>query len=115
MVELSLNSSEIYEKITQAHAPMHFSDEIGRGASPFLWAVQQRLEPLKSKFPCVSLADLYTLAGSVAVETLGGPQVGSDPFSHAKPTLSCGTPGTRTTLPPTAADAPIPHSPRTRK
>ena len=112
MVELSLNSSEIYEKITQAHAPMHFSDEIGRGASPFLWAVQQRLEPLKSKFPCVSLADLYTLAGSVAVETLGGPQVGSDPFSHAKPTQSCGT---RMPLPPTAADAPTPLFPLTRK
>ncbi len=30
------------------------------------------LEPIKSKFPWISYADLWTLAGVVAIESMGG-------------------------------------------
>ena len=34
-----------------------------------------RLEPIKRQFPGISYADLYTLAGVVAVEEMGGPTI----------------------------------------
>jgi len=33
------------------------------------------LEPIKQKFPALSYADLYTLAGAVAIEEMGGPKI----------------------------------------
>ena len=33
------------------------------------------LGPLKARYPDVSYADLYTLAGKVAIESAGGPQI----------------------------------------
>lgn len=34
------------------------------------------LEPLKAKFPWISYADLWTLAGAVSVEAMGGAEGG---------------------------------------
>jgi cytochrome c peroxidase len=38
-----------------------------------------KLDRIKEKFPCITYADLYTLAGSVAVEVAGGPAVAWSP------------------------------------
>ncbi|KAJ6300146.1 hypothetical protein OIU76_021027 [Salix suchowensis] len=40
------------------------------------------LEPLKEQFPILSYADFYQLAGVVAVEVTGGPEV---PFHPGRP------------------------------
>jgi cytochrome c peroxidase len=33
------------------------------------------LEPIKQKYPQISYADLWTLAGIVAIESMGGPKI----------------------------------------
>lgn len=38
-----------------------------------------KLDAIKEKFPCITYADLYTLAGSVVVELAGGPPVAWSP------------------------------------
>ena len=38
-----------------------------------------RLDAIKEKYPCITYADLYTLAGSVAVEVAGGPPIAWSP------------------------------------
>jgi len=40
-----------------------------------LQAAQARLEDVKERFPDLSYADLYTYAGVIAVESLGGPKI----------------------------------------
>mmetsp|Transcript_16698 Transcript_16698/g.25927 ORF Transcript_16698/g.25927 Transcript_16698/m.25927 type:complete len:217 (-) Transcript_16698:318-968(-) len=55
---------------------MRFKEEFSHGANAGLDKAVKKLEPLKSKFPDISYADLYTLSGVVAIETLGGPKVG---------------------------------------
>ena len=42
---------------------------------PGLNIARDRLEQIKAKFPGISYADLYTLAGVVAVEEMGGPKI----------------------------------------
>lgn len=39
----------------------------------------EALEKVKKKFPCITYSDLYTLAGSAAVEVAGGPPVAWQP------------------------------------
>jgi hypothetical protein len=39
----------------------------------------EKLQRVKGEFPCITYADLYTLAGSVAVELAGGPPVAWSP------------------------------------
>ncbi|GKV01127.1 hypothetical protein SLEP1_g13707 [Rubroshorea leprosula] len=43
------------------------------------------LEPLKEQFPILSHADFYQLAGVVAVEVTGGPEVPFHPGREDKP------------------------------
>ena len=40
-----------------------------------LQIARNHLEAIKKKFPGISYADLYTLAGVVAVEEMGGPTI----------------------------------------
>jgi len=54
---------------------IRFKEELAHGANAGLDKAVAFLEPIKSKYPEVSYADLYTLAGCVAVQTLGGPKV----------------------------------------
>ena len=39
---------------------------------PLLPSPRALLEPIKAKFPWISYADLYTLAGATAIEAMGG-------------------------------------------
>jgi cytochrome c peroxidase len=54
-------------------ATMRFSPEADHGANAGLEHARAFLEPVKAKFPGISYADLWTLAGSVAIEEMGGP------------------------------------------
>lgn len=50
---------------------MRFDPEASWGANAGLGVAREALEGIKEKFPEVSYADLYTLAGVVAVEEAG--------------------------------------------
>ena len=56
-------------------ARMRFDPEASWGANAGLGLAREVLEPVKAKFPDISYADLYTLAGVVAVEEAGGPKI----------------------------------------
>jgi len=56
-------------------AGMRFSPEKDWDANKGLQLARDRLEPVKKKFPGITYADLWTLAGVVAVESMGGPNV----------------------------------------
>jgi len=57
-------------------ATMRFAPEADHGANAGLDVGRGLLAPLKAKYPGVSFADLWVLAGAVAVEEMGGPAVG---------------------------------------
>ena len=54
---------------------MRFDPEASWGANAGLGPARAALEPVKTMHPSMSYADLYTLAGVVAVEEAGGPTV----------------------------------------
>lgn len=54
---------------------MRFSPEKDWGANAGLAKARERLEDIKKKFPVISYADLWILAGVVAVEAMGGPKI----------------------------------------
>jgi len=54
---------------------MRFHPEANWGANAGLKHARDRLEIVKKKFPGISYADLWTLAGVVAVEEMGGPRI----------------------------------------
>eukprot|EP01034_Spumella_vulgaris_P022013 gene22013-28106_t len=56
-------------------ATMRFAPENAWGANAGLGTARDFLEKVKAKNPTISTADLWTLAGAVAVEHMGGPVV----------------------------------------
>ena len=60
-------------------ATMRFAPESDHGANAGLGVARALLEPIKKRFSWISYADLYTLAGVVAVEEMGGPTVAWTP------------------------------------
>lgn len=56
-------------------ATMRFPPESSHGANAGLHLARDLLEPIKKAHPEISYSDLWTLAGVVAVETLGGPEI----------------------------------------
>lgn len=56
-------------------ATMRCAPESEWGANAGLKYARDFLEPIKAKYPNISYADLWTLAGVVAVENMGGPVV----------------------------------------
>ena len=55
---------------------IRFKEELAHGANAGLNKPVAWLEPVHDKHPNISYADLYTYAGVVAVEAMGGPKVG---------------------------------------
>lgn len=49
-----------------------FAPESNHGANNGLKLARDILEPIKKQYPWISYADLYTLAGAVAIEEMGG-------------------------------------------
>ncbi|KAF9970921.1 heme peroxidase [Actinomortierella ambigua] len=54
-------------------ATMRFKPEAGHGANAGLAIARERLNRVKDRFPEISYGDLWTLAGVVAVQEMGGP------------------------------------------
>jgi cytochrome c peroxidase len=85
-------------------ATMRFSPESNHGANKGLQVARDLLEPIKKKYEGCTYADLYTLAGCVAIEVMGGPQINWRPGrSDAKDEKSCPPDGS---LPDAAQGAP---------
>lgn len=56
-------------------ATMRFPPESAWGANAGLAIAREQLETIKKKYPDISYADLWTLAGAVAIEEAGGPSI----------------------------------------
>jgi cytochrome c peroxidase len=56
-------------------ARQRFHPEASYGNNAGLNVARDALEPVKSKFPALTYADLYTYAGVVAIEEAGGPKI----------------------------------------
>jgi len=78
-VRLAWHASGTYDKNTKTGgsngATMRFPPESSDGANAGLDNARNFLEPIKKKFPGISYADLWTLAGAVAIEEMGGPKI----------------------------------------
>jgi cytochrome c peroxidase len=79
IVRLAWHSSGTYDKMTRTGGSgggtIRFKEELSHGANAGLDKPVSWLEPVKAKHPGVSYADLYTLAGAVAIEAMGGPTI----------------------------------------
>lgn len=79
LVRLAWHAAGTYDQKTLTGgsngATMRFHPECGHGANAGLGKARDLLEPIKVKFPWISYADLWTLAGVVAIETMGGPVI----------------------------------------
>ena len=79
VVRLAWHTSGTYDKNTKTGgsngARMRFAKEGGWGANAGLKIARDVLEPIKARHPEVSYSDLWTLAGAVAIEELGGPVI----------------------------------------
>jgi len=79
LVRLAWHSAGTYDKASNtggsSGATMRFKPESEHGANAGLALAREKLEAVKKKFPGISYGDLYTLAGVVAVEEMGGPTI----------------------------------------
>eukprot|EP00803_Ostreobium_quekettii_P002696 evm.model.scf_840.5 EVM.evm.TU.scf_840.5 scf_840:39307-43145(-) len=79
LVRLAWHASGTYDKISgtggSSGATMRFKPESEHGANAGLAVARDLLEPIKQKFPSISYSDLWTLAGVVAIEEMGGPKI----------------------------------------
>lgn len=74
---------------------MRFCPEANHGGNSGLAIARSFLEPIKSQFPWISYADLWSLAGVVAIEVMGGPVVPWTPGRTDAPDGTNSTPDGR--------------------
>ena len=78
-VRLAWHASGTYSAADQTGgsdgATMRFAPESEDGANAGLGIERDVLEPVKREFPELSYADIWTLAGCVAIEESGGPKI----------------------------------------
>ncbi|KAJ3125673.1 heme peroxidase [Nowakowskiella sp. JEL0407] len=79
LVRLAWHASGTFDKSSQTGgsngATMRYGPEASDGANAGLDVARKLLEPIKKEFPELSYADLWTLAGVVAIQEMGGPVV----------------------------------------
>lgn len=79
LVRLAWHASGTYDAATGTGgsngATMRFTMEAKDGANNGLEHARAFLEPIKKQFPWITYADLWTFAGVVALEAMGGPKV----------------------------------------
>lgn len=79
LVRLAWHTSGTYDKSSNTGgsngATMRFAPEANWGANSGLAVARDLLEPVKQKHPWISYSDLWTLAGAVAIEAMGGPHI----------------------------------------
>jgi cytochrome c peroxidase len=82
-VRLAWHASGTYDKNNQKGgsdgALMRFSPESIWGANAGLAHARARLEPLKREFPGATFCDLWSFAGTVSIEEMGGPKMNWTP------------------------------------
>ena len=85
IIRLAWHASGTFDHVTGTGgsngATMRFVPEINDPANAGLSIAQDILMSVKHQFPDVSIADLWTLAGCVAIECMGGPKV---PFQYGR-------------------------------
>ncbi|CAM9297725.1 unnamed protein product [Choristocarpus tenellus] len=78
-VRLAWHSSGTYDRISKTGGSqggtIRFKDELSHGANAGLYKAVEWLQPVKNKYKELSFGDLYTLAGVVAIEKMGGPKI----------------------------------------
>lgn len=79
LVRLAWHSSGTYDSVAKnggsGPGTIRFKEELAHGANAGLATAIGWLEPIKRKHPKISYADLFTLAGVVAIKQMGGPDV----------------------------------------
>jgi cytochrome c peroxidase len=79
LVRLAWHAAGTYDKTSHTGgsngATMRFDPEKSHGANKGLDKARALLEPIKKKYPSISYADLWSLAGVVAIQEMGGPQI----------------------------------------
>ncbi|KAI8911043.1 heme peroxidase [Gorgonomyces haynaldii] len=79
LVRLAWHAAGTYDKSTGTGgsngATMRFAPESEHGANAGLSVARDFLEPIKQKFPKISYADLWSLAGVAAIQEMGGPTI----------------------------------------
>mmetsp|Transcript_22163 Transcript_22163/g.33614 ORF Transcript_22163/g.33614 Transcript_22163/m.33614 type:complete len:347 (+) Transcript_22163:36-1076(+) len=81
LVRLAWHSSGTYDKMSKdggsGGGTIRFKEELAHGGNAGLAKTAVKwLEPIHKKYPGLSYADLYTLAGVTAFKELGGPIIG---------------------------------------
>jgi catalase (peroxidase I) len=89
LVRLAWHAAGTYDKVTGTGgsdgATMRFCPEKHHGANAGLQVARDLLEPIKAKYPVLSYADLWTLAGVTAIEEANGPVIPWRPGRSDKP------------------------------
>jgi len=87
LVRLAWHSSGTYDKMTQTGGSgtgtIRFKEELAHGGNAGLSNAVNWMEPIHAKYASqgLSYADLYTLAGVVAIRNMGGPAI---PFNAGR-------------------------------
>ena len=88
MLRLAWHSAGTYDVTTKTGGPfgtMRHKLEQSHAANNGLNIAVRLLEPIKEQFPILSYGDFYQLAGVVAVEITGGPDIPFHPGREDKP------------------------------
>jgi len=103
LVRLAWHSSGTYSKVDStggsSGANMRFEPESSHGANAGLNVARDLLENLKKKYPGITYADLYTLAGVIAIEHTGGPKISWRPGRSDTECVKCVKPTPNDRLP----------------
>ncbi|KAI3806340.1 hypothetical protein L1987_22239 [Smallanthus sonchifolius] len=78
MLRFAFHSAATFDVKTTTGGPfgtMRHKAEQNHGANVGLDVAVEMLEPIKQQFPLVSYGDIYMMAGIVAVESTGGPEI----------------------------------------
>ncbi|KAL3530637.1 hypothetical protein ACH5RR_009959 [Cinchona calisaya] len=87
MLRLAFHSAGTFDKRSKTGGPfgtMRFKAELDHAANNGIDIAARLLEPIKEQFPTLSYADIHQLAGVVAVEITGGPDVPFHPGREDK-------------------------------
>lgn len=99
LIRLAWHSSGTYCTKTKtggsSKAGMRFSPESDFGANAGLQHARDFLEPIKQKYPDISYADLWILAGNTALEEMGCPEIPFTPGRKDGADGSCSPPDGR--------------------
>nr|ALK24273.1 ascorbate peroxidase [Zostera marina] len=78
MLRLAWHSAGTFDKSTKTGGPygtMRLQEELNHAANAGLDIALRLIEPIRVQFPILSYADFHQLAGVVAVEITGGPDI----------------------------------------